>query len=112
MFITGLNPGSSFNLFSSREDVVLDSVVNIDLKYKTRKLIEKVAEIKEWIKKHNIGKIYIVTEACYIPRLRNILKDFDIHFITISSSENKSSCWDCFRLIFSEYNMYLLSFLG
>lgn len=112
LFITGLNPGSSFNLFSSRDDVVLDSIVNIDLKYKTRKLIEKVAEIKEWIKKHNIGKIYIVTEACYIPRLRNILKDFDIHFITISSSENKSSCWDCFRLIFSEYNMYLLSFLG
>ncbi len=112
LFITGLNPGSSFNLFSSREDVVLDSVVNIDLKYKTKKLSDKVSEIKEWIKKHNIGKIYIVTEACYIPRLRRGLKDFDIHFITISSDENQLSCWNNFKSIFSEYNMYLLSFLS
>ena len=118
LLISGVKPGITLNLITSREDINLESIMPVDLGYTARDTVGNAKEIKHWADKHNIDKIYVVTSFYHIPRARleikNIVKDKKIEFISTPSDFVSSKWWKnfkSFKFLASEYTKFLIVFV-
>lgn len=68
LLISGVKEGTGIDLIASREDIVLEDGLAVDLGYQAVDTVGNAVEVKAWAHKHKMDKLAVVTSFYHIPR--------------------------------------------
>ena len=115
LFISGVEKHTTMADIAGSLKTEINNPEKVELGYKATNTIENAREIKEWIEKNNIKSVRLITSNYHTPRSLAELKAYKLPLEIISTpvySEKVAShwwqSWGTFRLIFGEYNKYLV----
>lgn len=115
LFISGVESHTKMKDIAKKIKITIKHPEKIELGYNATNTIENALEIKDWIEKNNIKSIRLITSNYHTPRSLAELKALHLSLVVIAApvySERVSQywwqSWGTFKLIFSEYNKYLV----
>ncbi len=118
LLISGVRPGTSLNLITSRKDVVLKNQQPIDLGYEATDTVGNAKEVREWTEKYHINEFYVVTSFYHIPRsrleLQHEMPDAVMHFVAVDTPNVLPYWWKnwrSFKFMAAEYTKFLIVYL-
>ena len=114
MFISGVNKNVSLSQIEERNHINLVNKDKVHLGQKAQDTIGNAKESIEWIKKHKIKSVRLVTSNYHIPRslleFKSRFPDLQIIVYPVYSEKVRKKWWrnwGTFLLIATEYNKYL-----
>lgn len=118
MFISGVGPRSTFSDIKHRQKLTVSTDRDIALGRKATNTVENAIETTEWLDRHHIRSIRLVTSNYHVPRsvtefkTRNPGIKIVVHPVYSENVEKKWwTSWHTFSLIFSEYNKFLYVYI-
>ncbi|MBR1600064.1 MAG: YdcF family protein [Alphaproteobacteria bacterium] len=115
LFISGVEKHTSLSAIANKLNISIKNPDKVELGYNATNTIENAREVKEWIEKNNISSVRLITSNYHIPRSLAELKAYRLPLkieVTPVYSEKVANywwqSWGTFRLIFGEYNKYLV----
>ena len=119
VFISGVFKDASIENILQKNDLSLPENGKVELGKAARNTIENALETREWIVDNRVKSIYLVTSNYHTPRsleeFRQLNPDITIYPAPVFSENVARKWWSnlgTFRLIFSEYNKFLLVHLN
>ncbi len=123
LFISGVGRGANITttliLSGPLPDNINKFYENIKLGYEAETTKENALEVAQWIEKRHLNSILLVTSNYHIPRslleLQNTMPNIAISTHSVFPYNVKIDSWwkhyGTFRLVFLEYNKYLILIL-
>ena len=114
LFISGVNQRVSLNQIERRNEISLQEKSGVQLGQKAKDTIGNALESVEWINRHKVKSVRLVTSNYHIPRslleFRNRLPKLEIIAYPVYSEKVQKQWWQSwgsFSLLATEYNKYL-----
>ena len=114
IFISGVNKNVSLEHIEQRNGINFANKEKVHLGQEAMDTIGNAKESVEWIKKHQINSVRLVTSNYHIPRslleFKSLLPDLQIIVYPVYSEKVRKKWWrnwGTFVLIATEYNKYL-----
>ena len=118
LLISGVRKGTTVEDIIKREDVSLTSNSPIELGYTATDTVGNAKEVKDWVVRHNLESIQVVTSFYHVPRSRLELEkeipSVRIDFVSVPSEYVSSKWWSrisSFCFIAKEYTKFLIVYL-
>ncbi|MBP3687037.1 MAG: glycoside hydrolase family 99-like domain-containing protein [Alphaproteobacteria bacterium] len=118
LLISGVRPGTNLGVIAAREDIILKDGQPIDLGYQATDTVGNALEIKDWVQKHKMNKLAVVTSFYHIPRsaleLKHALGECEIVFYAANSPyvlRRWWTSWRSFWFLTAEYAKFLAVYL-
>lgn len=118
LLISGVRKGTTVEDIVKREDVSLKSNSPIELGHTATDTVGNAKEVKDWVNKHNLDSIQVVTSFYHVPRSRLELEkeipNTKIDFVSVPSEYVSSRWWSqmsSFCFISKEYTKFLIVYI-
>lgn len=114
LFISGVYKDTSLKALQKRKDVEIFNSESVTLDKKSTNTVENAIEAAQWVKKHKIRSIYLVTSNYHMPRsmveFRYYSPKLEIISYPVFSEKVVKEWWKSrrsFMLLAGEYNKFL-----
>ena len=118
LLISGVQSQTTVKDIISREDVKLISTNPIELGYTATDTVGNAKEVRDWVNKHNLKSIHVVTSFYHVPRsrleLEKELPSIEVNFISVPSEYVSSKWWSKIRsfcFVAKEYTKFLIVYI-
>ena len=115
LFISGVEKRTTIIAIEKKLENSINNPDKVELGYEAKNTIGNAKEIKKWIEKNNIKSIRLITSNYHTPRSLAELEAYHLPLKIIAApvySERVAvywwQSWGTFKLIFMEYNKYLV----
>ena len=114
LFISGVGKNTSLRLIEKQNKIHVNNNEDVSIGKEATNTIGNAKETKDWLDRHNIKSIRLVTSNYHLPRssieFRSINPDIEIIEHPVYSEKIRKKwwkSWHTFSLIFAEYNKFL-----
>lgn len=115
LLISGVSKGYSLKRLQNRADVHIATQREIALDEKSTNTVENAIEAADWINKHSVSSIILVTSNYHLPRSLLEFRAYNPQLLingysVVSEKVDKKwwRSWNSFCLLFIEYNKLLV----
>ena len=115
MFISGVEKHTTMGDIADKLGNSINTPEKIELGYEAKNTIGNAKEIKKWLVKNNINSVRLITSNYHTPRSMAELETYHLPLKIIASPVYSDKVatywwqsWGTFKLIFGEYNKYLV----